>query len=361
MAVPYEQYADLFLCTAPRMMRYSNLFYTIAICQTGVVSLLALTTTVLHTVDAFDELGYILGFGATLVSALNSLLPMRAAAVQSAHAAAVMNRHLQTRDSISPKLLYFIAGTDCLWFSHPTSFCIQRHAQPSLMRHARSPSTGTPTTTEATVRHSASPTRAAPTQTSRVQIGCVVLGFDKLAKQFYAIYCGLMFVQLSTITIATMFHVLDADTLRMPESTVSAIGTVFGGVATAIVGLLAIIPVEVSAHQCRDAYAATLEYWISGTPVPPTVLEAVYSASTLWHTNPIYASHCLRPVATAQPTMAVVDSGRPVARFSDGKPASAVVNASRPVAGFSDGKPAIAVVNSSRPVATFGSRNTFLP
>lgn len=337
MLVAYDNYVAIAKCSLPQYTRYARLFFYLYAFQTFLAITLTSLTTILHAIPGYDEAGYFAGFAATAVIAFNSLIPFRNAYKESSEAAVILARHLDLREPIPGKLLYKLANTPILWFSHPTSSCA-KNITPRLARSAGQSLTLQPNRQEQrTLGNPGQSTNQVPKTRqflgqsdgqSRSQfvgesgqttvrsydrpsaqsngrfrfqavnqtaiINCVITRFDTIATRLFKIYYSVMTCQIILTTLTSLFHAFNSMPLiDVPADVARTLGIAFGGVATLLGAILLAFPVEVAARQCRQAYALTFEYYLSGSPIPDAVLDCLYEVDTMLFMNPMYESSCI--------------------------------------------------------------------
>lgn len=332
--VPYDSYADIAKCSLTHYIRYARLFFYLYAFQTTLVMTLTSLTTVLHAIPGYDELGYYAGFAASVIIALNALIPFRDASKQSTEASVVLARHLQLREPMSGKVLYSLTNTSTLWLSHPISFCVKKidprsvrstgrslNVQPIRQtqnssgltrnmnqtrqfigqsdRQSRSQFVGESgqTTTRSYVRPSAQSNglfqKQFVNQTDVMR--CVITKFDMVASRLFSLYYVIMIIQITFTTLTALFHAFNSvSAIDVPADTARGLGIAFGGFATLLSAILATFPIEVAARQCRQAYALSFEYFITDAPVPESVLDCLYEVDTLCFSNPMYEDDCVQ-------------------------------------------------------------------
>lgn len=336
MLIPYGNFADVAKCSLSLYTRYARLFFYLNAFQTILALSLTALTTVLHAIPGYDEFGYLAGFAATFVIAINSLIPFRDASKQSSEASLVLARHINLQESMSGKLLYKLTNTPTLWLSHPTSYCVNKNV-PRTLGQSRTMESNRQTQNSlsqntAQTRQSNGQTRtqfvgesgqrknpfvgesgqtttrdyARPSSGSngvfRMQsvnqmaiIKCVIKKFDLIASRLFGLYYVIMIIQITFTILTSLFHAFNSMTLiEVPPDTARVFGLAFGGVSTLLGTVLATFPIEVAARQSREAYALTFEYYVSGSPVPDSVLDCLYEVNTLCFQNPMYESKCIQ-------------------------------------------------------------------
>tara|TARA_B110001450_G_scaffold251866_1_gene272597 strand:+ start:548 stop:1612 length:1065 start_codon:yes stop_codon:yes gene_type:complete len=342
--VPYDSYADIAKCSLTHYIRYARLFFYLYAFQTILMITLTSLTTVLHAIPGYDELGYCVGFAASVVIAINAVIPLRDASKQSTEASVVLARHIQLREPMSGKVLYNLTNTSSLWLSHPTTFCAKinsprsvrstgrslnlqaiRQTQnssgltqnPNQTRQSRSQFVGESgqTITRNYVRPSAQSNvlsqKQSVTQTNDMR--CVIIQFDVVATRLFSLYYLIITIQIIFTTASALFHAFKSvsSTINIPDDTARGLGIAFGGFATLLGAILATFPIEIAARQCRQAYALSFEYFITNAPVPAWVLDCLYEVNTLCFSNPIFKDNCVQVVGGSEmQTLPVTDTSR---------------------------------------------------
>lgn len=282
--IPYEQYNPVFRCALPHMVHLSKVFTIIGIAQSLLGIVLSVFTASLHAVPDYATLGYSAGFFASAIISFSSVFPFRAAASDMNNAAVLTTRFLQTRQPMEPKLLYLIASTDSLWFSHPTSRCV-----PSRETSLTASSNSSNFTNRVPI-----PARATQVKKVAPQMGCVIIGFDRLAKFFYSMHYFAQALLTLSITLSALFHVFDASLIKVDDTVASTIGIATGSIAALVLSISNRFSFQNYAVQCRRAYALSFEFWLTEKEIPTVVLDRIYSVNTLCWTNPIYATSCVQ-------------------------------------------------------------------
>lgn len=286
MSASFAQYSEFFECALPRMQRYATLFKFVARAHKSVTLSLTFAVTLLNVLQGYDKTQSIVGLLAAISIALDALFPFREAGEQSTTAAKTMARYLLTRDDVPHKMLVTIANTECLWLTHPTSnSCAHGDRAPGARRNMTGDRRPAPMRTV-----------AQSDTTTEFEMRCAVIGFDTIAKRFYAIYYVLVSTQIIVTLTAALLHSSWRD-LGVPPHAIAVIGAGLGGWAAFVGSLVALLPIEAYAKECRMSYALTIEYYISGAQVPKVVLEQLKATQTLCFLNPMLAEQCLMPVA----------------------------------------------------------------
>lgn len=330
MYVEYDEYVGVARCSLKHYVGYAKIFYILYSFMSILCLALTALTTILHAIPGYDELGYLVGFAASFVVAINSLVPFRDASRQSSESSVLLARHLSLQKPLHVKTLYYLANTSTLWLMHPTSKCralsVRHHGAvppssmlgPSRASVPRKQSAMSSIRTVSTPRAALQPNGQTRGQVSRsnsnpassrsarepstltnasnASMHCAITKFDRLAAALYTIYYTVMTLQIILTTLTALFHSFDSmSIIDVSSDAARTLGIVSGGIATLIAGFLTAFPVEVCARQCRNAYALSFEYYVTKAPVPESVLDQLYEVDTLCFQNPMYVSNCPSP------------------------------------------------------------------
>lgn len=272
-----SRYADQLRCWLRAFEVYERIFFACAIALDALTASTVAFVTLLHTASLGDQgagwLKPFAGAAATVAVGIGALFPFRKLEAECKLLGASIAKHTLTGETPPASLLLKIHAIEFAGLPHPTTRC----SLPERTVARRSPTS-----------ERARPTRGVPYEAFATIAAPAAMRFDALARQYAVIFHALSATKIAATAMASALHLAASDTLGL-----QSLGLGLGLVATAITGFFVTVPVEATAHRCRQAYALSMEWLLVGTDVPGTVIQVLYETPTLWYQNPFEESTLL--------------------------------------------------------------------